>query len=105
MVIGPAPTVIGVGGVGGVEEPPRVAATIPPAAPAAPTMSSIVNSLCLDFNCFPSPPAPLDVFVCEMMAFADFVPEVAVTLMLNRPGSSFGVYPLVPARPSELARV
>ena len=64
MVIGPAPTVIGVGGVVGVEEPPRVAATIPPASPAAPTMSTTVNSLCLDLNCFPFPLSePLGVLV------------------------------------------
>jgi len=104
MVIGPAVTVIGVGGVGGVEEPPRVAATIPPASPAAPTRSTTVNRLCLDFTCFPLPPVPLGVLVWEMMALEDLFPEVAVTLILNRPASSFGVNPLVSARPSVLVR-
>lgn len=104
MVIGPAVTLIGVGGVAGVEEPPRVAATIPPASPAAPTMSATFHRLLFDFACFPFVSVPLGVLIWATMELVVFVPEVAVTLMLKRPASSFGVYPFVSARPSALVR-
>src|SRR5260370_11364797 len=105
MGMGPAGKGVGGGaGPGGEEEPPAGAGPFPPAAPAAPTISSTFNKVFFDFTCLPFPALPLEVLVWAMMTLALLVPEVAVTLILKRPASSFCAKPFVSARPSAPVR-
>src|SRR5207245_7076290 len=76
---GPGLIVIGIVTVS-VEElpPPRVAATIPPAKPAAPTTTRIFHRLLRLLACGP-PSSPLSVLLLAMVALVLVVPDVAVT--------------------------
>src|SRR3954453_7575968 len=98
MVIVPGETVSEFG-IGLGLSPPRVARTIPPVAAAPPTSPIIIHFLDFDRLALRSEATRSREFDCAMIDVAVRPFEVAVTLMLKRPVSSFGRSPVAAACP------